>query len=309
VSKYPAGAVHRLYFNASGSPFALAQDQEYLWPEGNYYLQWGYWEGSLITAISLKTVQPVFSLDMVGKGQPLDKIHCVNVSKDGRTIVAGSESGLVRVWRMAPIRRNSANPVAASPSPVTGNSPRITSPQASGVSSAAPAAPATPTYIYDAASGTTMVANSTMKATPVKENRPSAALTTTVAIHSSSGFVAPFWSCFFFPPLKVTLLILFTRSNNLTELSLVAVLDGHIDKVRCIKTCPQQNVFVSGSDDGTIILWDQNRLNYIRQLAPHNGPVVLVDVHPYWVHLLGLTKENQSTNHNNYFPNRAILLL
>jgi len=68
------------------------------------------------------------------------------------------------------------------------------------------------------------------------------------------------------------------------------VLDGHVGPATCVVVSPEQCVIASGSEDASVILWDANRLKYIRQLAPHNGPIQAVDIHPYWVRKTMLVK-------------------
>eukprot|EP01126_Amoeba_proteus_P008395 TRINITY_DN13103_c0_g1_i2.p1 TRINITY_DN13103_c0_g1~~TRINITY_DN13103_c0_g1_i2.p1 ORF type:complete len:263 (+),score=46.53 TRINITY_DN13103_c0_g1_i2:61-789(+) len=61
----------------------------------------------------------------------------------------------------------------------------------------------------------------------------------------------------------------------------VGVLDGHRDTVLCIRVSGEFGVVVSGSSDKTCIVWDLNRVSYIRSLSPHNGPVLALDIHRY----------------------------
>jgi len=117
---------------------------------------------------------------MVGRGRPLDRISYVHVSRDGRLIVAGSESGLVRVWRKLPVRRSHTTSHAAAPSATSAAGPSTSGPSTT--------TPTPPPIVYDAASGTTMVASPVSKATPVKDGRTPATLVTTVTL-PSKGFV------------------------------------------------------------------------------------------------------------------------
>lgn len=98
------------------------------------------------------------------------------------------------------------------------------------------------------------------------------------------------------------LLIIYSQdsSKNIVEIEFAAILDGHRDAVTCIKTSSSWSVVISGSKDHTCIIWDLNRLQFVRSLRDHHGPIVAVDIHKY------------SVFHNHYnsliFNNRAILL-
>jgi beige protein homolog 1 len=62
------------------------------------------------------------------------------------------------------------------------------------------------------------------------------------------------------------------------EIQLKECLRGHSEQVSCIAFSKSFSVIVSGSDDGTAIVWDLNRLKYVRQLTGHVGPVEAVAV-------------------------------
>lgn len=51
---------------------------------------------------------------------------------------------------------------------------------------------------------------------------------------------------------------------------------GHEAAVSVLAICPSYSLLVSGSDDGTCIFWDLTRLNFVRQLPRHSGPVVAI---------------------------------
>uniref|UniRef100_A0A6B2KY56 BEACH domain-containing protein n=1 Tax=Arcella intermedia TaxID=1963864 RepID=A0A6B2KY56_9EUKA len=78
----------------------------------------------------------------------------------------------------------------------------------------------------------------------------------------------------------------FTQSNNVAktviEIEFVGSLDGHQDEVKCIRVCNQHAIAVSGSADGTCIIWDISRRKLLRSLGPHNGPIIALDVEMYW---------------------------
>jgi len=54
---------------------------------------------------------------------------------------------------------------------------------------------------------------------------------------------------------------------------------GHTARITCLAACRPYSVIVSGSEDQTCIIWDLNRLTYVRQLANHDGPVANITVH------------------------------
>lgn len=55
-------------------------------------------------------------------------------------------------------------------------------------------------------------------------------------------------------------------------------LHGHTDAVTCLAASPAYNVIVSGSRDGTAIVWDMSRFTFVRQLRDHVGLVAAVCV-------------------------------
>lgn len=66
------------------------------------------------------------------------------------------------------------------------------------------------------------------------------------------------------------------------NITFAATLDGHLGPVTAIAICPPQNIFVSGSTDKHAVVWDINKLHFVRALGPHNGPVTAVAVQPFW---------------------------
>eukprot|EP01125_Pyxidicula_operculata_P013272 TRINITY_DN4387_c2_g2_i1.p1 TRINITY_DN4387_c2_g2~~TRINITY_DN4387_c2_g2_i1.p1 ORF type:complete len:752 (-),score=154.69 TRINITY_DN4387_c2_g2_i1:101-2170(-) len=70
-------------------------------------------------------------------------------------------------------------------------------------------------------------------------------------------------------------------SRRVTEIEFVASLDGHDDEVRCVRASSEWSIVVSGSADGTCIIWDTYRARMIRSLNAHNGPIVAVDIMTY----------------------------
>ncbi|XP_058804217.1 WD repeat and FYVE domain-containing protein 3 isoform X1 [Phymastichus coffea] len=62
------------------------------------------------------------------------------------------------------------------------------------------------------------------------------------------------------------------------QLSIKQCLYGHTDAVTCLASSPAYNVIVSGSRDGTAIIWDLSRCLFVRQLRGHAGPVAAVAI-------------------------------
>ncbi|XP_061175428.1 WD repeat and FYVE domain-containing protein 3-like isoform X2 [Saccostrea echinata] len=60
------------------------------------------------------------------------------------------------------------------------------------------------------------------------------------------------------------------------RLTLKQPLYGHIEAVTCLASCQGYNMVVSGSRDKTCIIWDLSRLQFVRQLRGHSGPVAAV---------------------------------
>jgi WD repeat and FYVE domain-containing protein 3 len=55
-------------------------------------------------------------------------------------------------------------------------------------------------------------------------------------------------------------------------------LHGHTDAVTCLAASPAYNIIVSGSRDGTAIVWDMSRYTFVRQLRDHIGLVAAVSI-------------------------------
>lgn len=55
-------------------------------------------------------------------------------------------------------------------------------------------------------------------------------------------------------------------------------LHGHTDAVTCLAASSQYNMIVSGSRDGTAIVWDMSRFTFVRQLSDHVGLVAAVSI-------------------------------
>lgn len=55
-------------------------------------------------------------------------------------------------------------------------------------------------------------------------------------------------------------------------------LHGHTDAVCCLSVSTAYNMIVSGSRDGTAIVWDMSRYIFVRQLSDHVGVVAAVSI-------------------------------
>lgn len=66
--------------------------------------------------------------------------------------------------------------------------------------------------------------------------------------------------------------------NNRKSLTVRNSLHGHTDAVTCLAASAAYNVIVSGSRDGTAIIWDMSRFTFVRQLRGHAGVVAAVSI-------------------------------
>jgi len=82
-------------------------------------------------------------------------------------------------------------------------------------------------------------------------------------------------------------------SKKVIQIEFVASLDGHSDKITCIKVSSDFSVVISGSSDRTCIIWDKNSYKLVRSLENHNGPIVAVDIHKYNGHIAVLDEEDR----------------
>lgn len=72
---------------------------------------------------------------------------------------------------------------------------------------------------------------------------------------------------------------MFHRASRITSdnIALIAELNGHDGAVTCLKVSSDWSLVLSGSRDGTVIVWDSNHARYIRQLRPlHSDEPVVV---------------------------------
>ncbi|XP_078001240.1 lysosomal-trafficking regulator-like [Glandiceps talaboti] len=65
-----------------------------------------------------------------------------------------------------------------------------------------------------------------------------------------------------------------SRLSNIEVVGNRVRLYGHSSAITCLSVCTPYSILASGSQDGTCIIWDLNRLCYIRTLTGHSGPVI-----------------------------------
>lgn len=278
----PWANVRKLHFH-NGTPVALGSRQELLWPLGTHYLQWGNWDGSL-RAINLKTKQVDFEAVLFTSFR--DRLTCVDVSKDGRLIVAGSESGLVRIWQKTTQTHinNKKQNVSVSATIATKLRARTSNNRPFTVSDSKAPQPSSPTplsFITGFGLATSNGASS-----------PSGALDSPSTVGESGAFASsPIVSS---PPPSAGPRPLSASTSSLgpnataasasqaqLEYTPSAILSGHSVDVSCIKASSEQSIIVSGAKDGSVILWDANRLKFVRTLLrsqPSNNPVSITHI-------------------------------
>lgn len=64
------------------------------------------------------------------------------------------------------------------------------------------------------------------------------------------------------------------------RIRLQAILSGHAHDVISVVVSKEWSVIISGGRDGKVIVWDLNRLCYIRTLKHHKGPVTSLAISP-----------------------------
>lgn len=80
---------------------------------------------------------------------------------------------------------------------------------------------------------------------------------------------------------------------------------GHTDAVTCLAASTAYNIIVSGSRDGTAIIWDMSRYIFVRQLRDHAGIVAAVAINDLtgdiatcsstWLHLWSINGDCLAT--------------
>ncbi|KAI9318572.1 hypothetical protein BX666DRAFT_1855381 [Dichotomocladium elegans] len=68
------------------------------------------------------------------------------------------------------------------------------------------------------------------------------------------------------------------KQDKSVDFRLAECLRGHSGVITCLTASRPYSVLVSGSDDKTAIVWDLNRMEYVRTLGGHEGTVEIVQV-------------------------------
>lgn len=92
---FDCGEPSRVHF-LSGYPMSCKMNEDLLWPGNSQLIQWGNWDGA-IRVLSMKTHNVDYEIEF-----PMNIVETLlsaEVSKNGRLIVAGSESSLVYIWK------------------------------------------------------------------------------------------------------------------------------------------------------------------------------------------------------------------
>jgi len=71
-----------------------------------------------------------------------------------------------------------------------------------------------------------------------------------------------------------------SSSRSRMRIRLEAILSGHSHDVRLVVACKVWSVIVSGGCDGKVIIWDLNRLSYIRTLKYHRSAISCIAISP-----------------------------
>lgn len=275
----PWANVRKLHFH-NGTPVALGPRQELLWPSGTQYLQWGNWDGSL-RAINLKTKQVDF--EAVFFTSYRDRLTCVDVSKNGRVIVAGSESGLIRIWQKTTQTHINNKKQNVSVSSTIASKMKSLPPISSLVvqeSNLVTVTGPTPAVIQPGvglATGSSALSSETPELSPLRSSDPVSP--SPMLPHPGINSPAPNT-----PSSRLTPASSAASSGAATATpgyTPSAILSGHSVDVSCVKASSEQSIIVSGAKDGSVIVWDSNRLKFVRTLLrsqPANNPVTITHI-------------------------------
>ena len=69
---------------------------------------------------------------------------------------------------------------------------------------------------------------------------------------------------------------------------------GHTSSVACLDYCPDGRWFASGSEDGTLILWDARMCKRLQEIQAHDGPIVDLQFHPEKQYLASVSADRTS---------------
>jgi len=103
-------------------------------------------------------------------------------------------------------------------------------------------------------------------------------------------------------------LTLIFRANRLKSdnIALIAELNGHDGAVTSLKVSSDWSLVLSGSRDGTVIMWDSNHARYIRQLRPlHSEEPVVVPNKETPISVDELSLINTLSAHNSSAENSS----
>lgn len=84
------------------------------------------------------------------------------------------------------------------------------------------------------------------------------------------------------------------RINSLGSYTLLHMLEGHLQSVRCMDV--SEKYLVTGSYDSTVKLWDYKKGTLLGTLATHKNRVYAVKIHKNWVASSGMDSEVQVTS-------------
>ena len=101
--------------------------------------------------------------------------------------------------------------------------------------------------------------------------------TSTVITAGSYNYISV-WHHKIVPNRSTTQLSALYGSSTTKILQATKKLYGHTDRIRHLIVSNNFRIFLSGSDDKTVILWDLNELKFIRQLPKHPNPITALNI-------------------------------
>ena len=209
-------------------------------PDGAQYVAFGFWDGSM-RLCSLQTSKVLachFTAHHAGM-----TISCTGLSRDGRYLAVGYDSGLVEVHCvLSGASRGPAHPSASALRPPDRQTPATSrSTGIAGTLGIVRAPPADKSLsLDDKADG------GGFRFLP-PQGPPSLRPPPRARTPTPSGFTLPV-------------------PQAASFLGPGAPLHGHTDAVVCMNVCTEYGVLVTGSMDGRCLVWDLNRLVYVREL-------------------------------------------
>tara|TARA_B100000780_G_C21059429_1_gene425753 strand:+ start:127 stop:1251 length:1125 start_codon:yes stop_codon:yes gene_type:complete len=99
----------------------------------------------------------------------------------------------------------------------------------------------------------------------------------------------------------------FIKNGHRRMLTLLGHLCGHDDAVLSVTVCQEHGIIVSGSKDGSAIVWDLQTLTFVRELSGHNSAISIVSCNKCTGDIMTITEgdysseddTNSNTNRNN----------